>query len=99
MYLLDSSVKNHELILKLMNSQKREQIEKLFVHATKTYLQALIENKVHDLSLNYSDVEVALNFYAFGISSLLLMYCQQKDLDTKILAKQICRFLPSQNQL
>ena len=97
-YLLDSSVKNHELILKLMNSQKREQIEKLFVHATKTYLQALIENKVHDLSLNYSDVEVALNFYAFGISGLLLMYCQHDDIDTKKLAKQISQFLPLNNK-
>ena len=96
-YLIDSAVENHELIHKLMDSQKRAQMEKIFVQATKTYLQAFVECKAHDLSLNYSDVEVALNFYSFGISGLLLMYCQHDDIDTKKLAKQISQILPSNN--
>ena len=60
-------------------------------------IQAFVECKAHDLSLNYSDVEVALNFYSFGISGLLLMYCQHDDIDTKKLAKQISQILPSNN--
>lgn len=96
-YLIDAAAENHDLIQRLMSSQKREQMEKIFVQATKTYLQAFVEYKAHDLSLNYSDVEVALNFYSFGISGLLLMYCQHDDIDTKKLAKQISQILSSNN--
>lgn len=57
--LISSAVDNHTLNHKLMSSQKREQIEKLFVQAIRAYLQELIRNKTHELSLNYSDMEVA----------------------------------------
>lgn len=94
-YLIDSAVENHELIHKLMDSQKRAQMEKLLIRAIKIYLQAFIEAKARTLSISYGDVEIALDFYAFGISGLLLTYCQQKNLDTKGLAEQIYRLLPS----
>ena len=92
--LISSAVENRRLIRKLLDSQKREQIERLFVHSTKTYLQELIKNSGHPLSISYSDMELALNFWAFGISGLLFLCCEQNQVDVKSLAKQICRLLP-----
>ena len=65
------SLRDRILVLKLLNSQRREQIEKLFVQSVRTYLQELIRNKPHNISLDYADIEVALDFWAFGIAGLL----------------------------
>lgn len=96
--LIASAVENHTLVLKLLDSQKREQIEKLFVQAARTYLQELIRNNPSKVSLDYADTEVALDFWAFGITGLLFKYCQQDQIDVKSLANQICRLLPPKNE-
>ena len=92
--LIASAVENRALVLKLLDSQKREQIEKLFVQATRTYLQELIRNNPRKVSLDYADIEVALDFWTFGLTGLLFKYCQQDQIDVKNLANQICRLLP-----
>lgn len=96
--LISSAVENRTLVLKLLDSQKREQIEKLFVQAARTYLQELIRNKPRKVSLDYADTEVALDFWAFGITGLLFKYCQQDQIGVKSLANQICRLLPEKNE-
>ncbi len=94
-YVLISSVaENRALIRKLLDSQRREQIEKLFVHAARTYLEQLIRSKAQAAPLNYSDMEVALDFWAFGITGLLFKSCECHEMDAKRLAGQICQLLP-----
>ncbi len=44
--------------------------------------------------LNYSDVEMALDFWSYGISGLLVKYCCSEKGYTENLAEQICRLLP-----
>lgn len=95
--LISSAVENRTLIRRLLDSQKREQIEKLFVQAARTYLQELIRNKAHELPLKYADMELTLDFWAFGISGLLFKYCAQDAVDVDNLASQICRLLPPKN--
>lgn len=92
--LISSAVENRTLIHKLMDSQKREQIERLFVQTARSYLQELIRSKPHQLPLSYSDMEVALDFWAFGITGLLFKYCEENLDGVKNLAGQICRLLP-----
>lgn len=92
--LIAASGENSVLIRKLMNSQKREEIEKLFVQATRTYLQQMIQKK-REFPLNYSDMEVALDFWSFGITGVLFQYCSQSQVEPKKLAEQICRLLPA----
>lgn len=92
--LISSAIENRTLIRKLLDSQKREQIEKLFVHEARVYLQELIRNKAQHFPLNYSDMEIALDFWAFGLSGLLFKYCEQEPIDAKNLARQIFRLLP-----
>ena len=92
--LISAAMENRTLIRRLLASQKREQIEKVFVQAVRTYLQNLIRNKANGLALYYSDMELALDFWAFGISGLLFKYCEQEQVDVKSMAQQICRLLP-----
>ena len=96
--LISSAVENRTLISKLLDSQKRGQIEKLFVQAAKTYLQELIRSRPHKVSLDYADTEIALDFWAFGITGMLFKYCQQERIDLKNLAEQICRLLPEKGE-
>ena len=96
--LISSAVENRTLIRRLLDSQKREQIEKLFVHAARTYLQELIRNKPHKVALDYADTEIALDFWAFGIIGLLFKYTAQDRIDVENLANQICRLLPEKGE-
>ena len=96
--LISSAVENRTLIRRLLDSQKREQMEKLFVHAARTYLQELIRNKPHKVALDYADTEIALDFWAFGITGLLFKYTAQDRIDVENLANQICRLLPEKGE-
>ena len=95
--LISSTTNNRVLILRLMDSQKREQIETLFVRAVRKYLQEMIRSKSKELSLRYSDMEVALDFWAFGICGLLLQCCRKDHVDAENLAVQICRMIPGRS--
>lgn len=95
--LISSTLNNRELILRLMDSQKREQIEALFVRAVRKYLQEMIRSKTQELSMRYSDMEVALDFWAFGICGLLLQCCRKDHVDAENLAVQICRMIPGRS--
>ena len=79
---------------RLLDSQRREQIEKLFVQAARTYLRELVRNRHCGLPLDCAGAEVALDFCAFGMVGLLFQYCAQGRTDAANLAAQICRLLP-----
>ncbi len=101
--LISFAMENRTLICKLLDSQKREQMERLFVQAAKTYLQELLRNKSHGYSLsyyslNYSDMDVALDFLSYGITGILFQCCRQNQVDVEKLAQQICRLLPQKTE-
>ena len=96
--LISLAMENRTLIRRLLDSQRCEQIEKLFVQATRTYLQALIRNRTRKMPVRYEDMEVALDFWAFGISGLLLKCCVDEPVDADKLAAQICRMLPEKSE-
>ena len=97
-HLISSAVENRTLVRKLLDSQKREQIERLFVQAARTYLQELIQTKSQKIPLSYADTEVALDFWAFGITGLLFKSCEHDSIDVKSLARQISRLLPKTDE-
>lgn len=92
--LISATLENKALILKLMGSQKREQIEKLLVRSVCSYFQTLIQEKNQALAVNYTDMEFALDMWAFGLSGMLLKCCTQDHVDARKMAEQICRILP-----
>lgn len=87
------AVENHALIQKLLQSQKHEYIEKIFVEGLKIYLLELLRRKAPDLPVNYKDAEVALQFYAFGIAGVLLDQCSRSGCDPDKLARQLLKLL------
>lgn len=87
------AVENHALIQKLLQSQKHEYIEKIFVEGLKIYLLELLRRKALDLPVNYEDAEVALQFYAFGIAGVLLDQCSRSGCDPDKLARQLLKLL------
>ncbi|HJB16423.1 MAG TPA: TetR family transcriptional regulator [Candidatus Blautia excrementipullorum] len=92
--LIVSTLEQRTLICRLMDSQKRGQIEKLFVQATRMYLQELIRNRGGEVALNYSDMETVLDFWSFGLCGMLFKCCEAGEVDAKSVAAQICRLLP-----
>ena len=91
-----SAAQNKDLIQKLLNSQRREHVEMAFMRATRTYLSEMLKKKCPEMQINYSDMEVALDFWACGIAGLMFKYCGRGVEETKILASQICRILLGQ---
>ena len=81
------------MLRKLLNSQKREQVERLMVRAVRTYLQEMIRRKGPITDIPYEDAETALSFCTYGIVGLLLEYCKKKDVDRDRLARQMYRLL------
>lgn len=93
---ITSAAENQTLISKLLNSHRREEIEKTFLSATRTYLQEMLKSKVPESTLSYSDLNVMLDFWACGITGLLFKYCSDKNLNVSQLADQIYRLLSEQ---
>ena len=87
------AVENHELIQKLLQSQKHDYIERIFVEGLKIYLLELVRRKAPDLAVNYEDAEVALQFYAYGIAGVLLDHCGRSCCDPDKLARQLLKLL------
>lgn len=96
--LISSTMENRKLIRKLLDSQKRQEIEKLFVHTIRTYFQELIRNRREEILLNYSDMEVALDFWSFGLCGILLKCCGSEPVDAENLAEKICRLIPDKEE-
>lgn len=91
--LIRSTADNYALLRKLMNSQRREQIERILGQAARSYLEELIRRKSPALQASYCDAELALDFLTFGLVGMLLKHCGEPDLDPDTLAEQIIRIL------
>lgn len=84
---------HRELILQLMASHRRKEMELLFLKAVRTYLQELLRRKGTPVSGSPKDIEAALSFCAYGLVGTILNDLNQKNPDIDALADQICRLL------
>lgn len=83
------SVENFPMLQKLMDSQRRAQIERMLMDGMVTYLQELSQNSPESLSLSYVDREILLRYNAFGLVGILLTYGGEPNLDQERLAVQL----------
>lgn len=93
---VDSAVENHPLILHLLRSQLRAQMEALLIRSIRDTLVQLLRSCGTPLDIPLADVDTALDFYAFAIGGLLLQHCGQPHLDREQLAGRLCRLLTGQ---
>ena len=92
--LITSTVENRNLVRKMMNSHKREEIERLFAQGVRTYLQKLIQTRREKSPVNCSDMEIVLDFIAYGLCGVLFKCCESGHFDVEKITEQICYILP-----
>ena len=90
---VDFAVESQPLVQRLLNSQRREAMERIMVDATRTYLADSLRERRGTPALRAGDWKIALDFYAYGMTGLLLENCRQRDLDRQELADQLFRLL------
>ena len=86
---VDFAVESQPLVQRLLNSQRREAMERIMVDATRTYLADSLRERRGTPALRAGDWKIALDFYAYGMTGLLLENCRQRDLDRQELADQV----------
>ncbi|MGN0962018.1 MAG: TetR/AcrR family transcriptional regulator [Clostridia bacterium] len=88
------AVNDHDLLEKLLCSRKREYMESIMFRMVRIYLQEIISHRVSvPAAIPFSDMEMALDFYASGISGMILKYCGKDNMDVKTFSRQLCRIL------
>lgn len=90
---IESSAEADALLQKLLHSQKREQIETIFVNAVRSYLQEALNRRGSKPDIPIGDAKVMLDFCTYGIVGLLLENCGKKSLDKEKMARQMHRLI------
>lgn len=90
---IESSSEADVLLKKLLHSQRREQIETIFVNAVRSYLQEVLNRQELKPNLSLADAKVMLDFCTYGIVGLLLENCGKKSLDKEKMARQMQRLI------
>lgn len=90
---IESSSEADVLLKKLLHSQRREQIETIFVNAVRSYLQEVLNRQELKSDLPLADAKIMLDFCTYGIVGLLLENCGKKSLDKEKMANQMVRLI------
>lgn len=93
--ILVSSVDKHpEIIIKLMNSQKREQTERLLINTIRSYMQEMIDKKELFMDMKRSDLKMAIKFFSYAIVGILLeINHKRKAADLDLISTQIYQLM------
>ena len=87
------TVESWYLIERMLSSQRRDAMERIMVRSVRGYLEDLLSRRQGGPALVREDWETTLDFYAFGVTGLLLKNCGRRDLDQRRLADQLYRLL------
>ncbi len=90
---ISTAVEYHPILRRFLESGKRQEAEKLLVRMVRTYIQEMLRNKAPEIPMNYADMEISLDFCAYGIAGLLFENCGKKSLDIDRLTDQFYRLL------
>lgn len=82
-------IEHHDLLVRLLSSQRRLQVEHMVVEAMRSSVRQMIYNKKPDLTVNFQDLEVALNFYAYGITGVVFENCRDANISAEQLAEKL----------
>lgn len=90
---IDSIVEYGDILVKLIQSQKRSWAEEYFMDAMSSCIRQVIICKKPDLNLNHNDLQITLRFYSAGMTAVIFDSCKNKSADNKNLARQIYQIL------
>lgn len=91
--IVQETFQNRGLIRQLMASQRRKEMELLFLKAVRTYLTELLRGKGTGVSCSAGDIDIALSFYSYGLVGMMFATLEQKNPDVNALAEQMCRLM------
>lgn len=91
--LVYETFQHRELILHLLTSQHRSEMESLFLRSVRTYLQELFRGKVSGTPCSPEDIDTVLSFCSCGLVGMMLMNLNQKNVDIDAVAERMCRLL------
>lgn len=94
--LISDVSENRSMIIRLLDSQRRSEIEALFVRTARGSLQEILRQRPVTLPFPHTNLETALDFWAFGITGLLLSRCLKGPVDADLLAGQILLLIPEE---
>lgn len=89
-------VEQFPTLQKLLNSQRRPQIEKLLVDAMESYLNEMASNQSGDIPIYYFDREILLHYNACGLVGTLLKFGGKQNLNKEKLTTQLEKIMTSQ---
>lgn len=78
---------------RLLQSQRRAELEELLANAFRTYHRELFRRRWPDSRLPAADAEAMLCFHTYGMIGLILERCRQENVDVDQLTDQICRLI------
>ena len=87
------AVERFPLLRRLLDSQKRVQLEAIMLDAVERYLSEVAKQRPRDVPLSYGDREILLRFTACGLVGVLLEYSRKPNMDQDLLAAQLERIL------
>ena len=87
---------NRRLLRRLVESQRRSQLEQIFTGAMRAWIRRELEQRRPELTISLPDLEVALNFYAYGIAGAVFESFRNEEPDVKKLSHQLMRLLSGQ---
>ncbi len=88
-----SSAEWDAFLQRLLHSQRREQVEAIFVTTIRAFLQELLARREPDPGLSVADAKVILDFCTYGTVGLLLENCGKSSMDREKLARQMYRLV------
>ena len=86
-------VENRGFIRRLLNSQHREQTERIIVEGLRSYLQKAYLLRAPRHTIDRTDLELLLDFCAYGLAGLMFQVGQLEQVDEKRLTEQLYRIL------
>lgn len=82
-------IEHKDVLKNLLNSEKYESVEIIFIRSIEDYLKKYIVKQKLDLNLRLNDIETTLCYAAFGICGVLMKYTRQSKTDVDALSKQL----------
>lgn len=89
--MLSVSFENAEIIDRLMHSDYRKDIERMFVSSMQKYFKEMIDSKKLFRNVSRSDLEMAVKLLSYAMVGLLIDICRDKEPDLDDLSEQLYR--------
>lgn len=86
-------IEHKDVLKNLLNSEKYESVEIIFIRSIEDYLKKYIVKQKLDVNFRLNDIETTLCYTAFGICGVLMKYTKQGKTDVDALAKQLTQLI------